>query len=152
MRACVREARRRGVLFDVGHGMASFSFPIAEAAIGEGFWPDTISSDQYRRHVGSRPQHDLAHTVSKVIAAGMPEREAFRRATLRPAEVLGLDAEIGSLRAGTCADLAVLEQAAAGDAVPLHDVDGVERHGVRWVPRLTVRAGSLAVARGDRVA
>ena len=21
----------------------------------EGFWPDTISSDQYRRHVGSRP-------------------------------------------------------------------------------------------------
>ena len=148
VRACVREARRRGVLFDVGHGMASFSFPIAEAAIGEGFWPDTISSDQYRRHVGSRPQHDLAHTVSKVIAAGMPEREAFRRATLRPAEVLGLDAEIGSLRAGTCADLAVLEQAVleqatGNDAGPLRDVDGVERPGVRWVPRLTVRAGDV---------
>ena len=70
------------------------------------------------------------------------------RATLRPAEVLGLDGEIGSLRAGTCADLAVLEQAvleqAAGDnAGPLRDVDGVERPGVRWVPRLTVRAGDV---------
>lgn len=139
VRGCVREARRRGVLFDVGHGMASFSFPVAEAAIGEGFWPDTISSDQYRRHVGSRPQHDLALTVSKVIAAGLPETEAFRRATRRPAELLGLEDEIGSLRAGTCADLTVLEQADA--AGRLRDVDGVERPGVRWVPRLTVRGG-----------
>ena len=143
VRACVREARDRGVLFDIGHGMASFSFPVAEAAIGEGFWPDTISSDQYHRHVGSDPQHDLALTVSKVIAAGMPEREAFRRATLRPAEVLGLDGEVGTLRPGTCADLAVLEQDAGGAAVPLRDVDGVERRGVRWMPRLTVRAGAV---------
>ena len=146
VRACVREARNRGVLFDIGHGMASFSFPVAEAAIGEGFWPDTISSDQYHRHVGSRPQHDLALTVSKVIAAGMPEGEAFRRATLRPAEVLGLDGEIGSLRPGTCADLVVLERAEGGDSVALRDVDGVERHGVRWEPRLTVRSGEAVAS------
>lgn len=143
VRGCVREARRRGVLFDVGHGMVSFSFPVAEAAIGEGFWPDTISSDQYRRHVGSRPQHDLALTVSKVIAAGLPETEAFRRATLRPAELLGLEDEIGSLRPGTCADLTVLEQADDAAAGRLRDVDGVERPGVRWAPRLTVRGGGV---------
>lgn len=146
VRGCVQEARRRGVLFDVGHGMMSFSFPVAEAAMGEGFWPDTISSDQYRRHVGSRPQHDLALTVSKVIAAGMPETEAFRRATLRPAALLGLEDEIGALRPGACADLTVLEQAddAAGR---LRDVDGVERPGVRWTPRLTVRGGGVVAGR-----
>ena len=143
IRDCVREARRRGVLFDVGHGMNSFSFPIAETAIEEEFWPDTISSDQYSRHVGSRPQHDLALTVSKMIAAGMPECDAFRCATLRPAELLGLDGEIGSLRAGTCADLTVLERSTEGKSCLLRDVDGVERRGVRWVPRLTVRAGEM---------
>ncbi len=143
VRECVREARRRGVLFDVGHGMISFSFPVAEAALGEGFWPDTISSDQYRRHVGSRPQHDLALTVSKVIAAGMPEAEAFRRATLRPAELLGLDGEIGALRPGMCADLTVLERSPVDGAETLRDAGGVERSGTRWVPRLTVRAGRV---------
>ena len=40
-------ARERGVLFDVGHGMASFDFPTVEAAIADGFLPDTISTDQY---------------------------------------------------------------------------------------------------------
>ncbi len=36
------------------------------------------------------PQHDLPRTMSKFIAAGMSETEVFARATLRPAELLGL--------------------------------------------------------------
>ena len=78
------------MLFDAGHGMRSFSFQIADIAIAEGFFPDTISTDQYNRHVGSDPQHDLPRTMSKFIAAGMSETEVFARATLRPAELLGL--------------------------------------------------------------
>ena len=71
----VWEARERGVLFDVGHGMASFDFSVAETAIGEGFLPDTISTDQYNRHVGSNPPHDLPRTLSKLMAAGMSEAD-----------------------------------------------------------------------------
>jgi dihydroorotase len=56
----VREARERGVLFDACHGMQSFSFRVAEAALADGFYPDTISTDQYARHVGSQPRHDRA--------------------------------------------------------------------------------------------
>lgn len=135
----VWQARERGVLFDAGHGMRSFSFPVAEAMIAEGFLPDTVSTDQYKRHVGSNPQHDLPRTISKLIAAGMEETDAFERATARPAEFLGLGGEVGTLAVGACADVSVLrwnEQAA-----PLVDVDGERRPGGCWEPVQTIRAG-----------
>ncbi len=135
------EARERGVLFDVGHGMLSFDFETAETAIASGFPPDTISTDQYKRHVGSSPQHDLPRTISKVVAAGMSEADALTRATARPAEVLGLAGEVGTLATGACADLAVLRW--NPDAVPLVDVAGVERLGGCFEPVLTVRGGQV---------
>ena len=135
------DARQRGVLFDVGHGMASFDFGVAEAAIAQGFLPDTISTDQYKRHVGSVPQHDLPRTISKLIAAGMSEADAFARATVRPAEALGLAGEVGALAPGACADLAVLRW--NPDAPPLVDVAGAQRPGRCLEPVLTVRAGRI---------
>jgi len=47
-------------------------------------------------------------TISKLIRAGMPEDEALARLTLRPAQILGMVGEIGTLAAGAHADLAVL--------------------------------------------
>ncbi|MCZ6634824.1 MAG: hypothetical protein O7G87_15590 [bacterium] len=137
----VLEARERGVLFDIGHGMASFSFPVAEAAIGQGFLPDTISTDQYNRHVDSDPPHDLPRTMSKLIAAGMSETDALVRVSARPAQYLGLAGEIGTLAPGTCADLSVLRW--NDQAPPLQDVDGIERPGGCFEPVLTVRAGKV---------
>lgn len=143
VRDSVREARERGVLFDVGHGMASFDFRIAAAAIADGFPPDTISTDQYRRHVGSAPQHDLPRTLSKLIAAGLPELEAIRAVTSRPAAVLGLAAEIGTLRPGSCADLCALRW--NPDATPLVDTEGRSRPGGCWEPVFVVRAGTIVM-------
>ena len=140
----VWKARERGVLFDVGHGMSSFDFRVAETAIARGFPPDTISTDQYRRHVGSVPQHDLPRTISKLMAAGMPETDALARATARPAEVLGLAGEAGALAQGACADLAVLRW--NPDAAPLADVSGETRPGGCWEPVLTVRSGKVVQA------
>ena len=140
VRRAVWEAKERGVLFDAGHGMRSFSFPIAEAAIAEGFYPDTVSTDQYNRHVGSDPQHDLPRTMSKFIAAGMPEAEVFERATLRPADLLGLTGEVGTLAAGACADIAILRWNENGR---LKDVQDIERQGGCWEPLSTIRAGKI---------
>jgi dihydroorotase len=137
----VRAARGRGILFDVGHGGTSFDFAVAEAALADGFAPDTISSDQYAHHVGQTPPHDLPGTISKLIAAGMPEAGAFAAATARPAEILGLGGEVGTLAAGACADLAVLRFNRA--AAPLRDVHGGERPDGRWEPVVTVRGGEL---------
>ena len=135
------DARRRGVLFDIGHGMASFVFRIAEAAIADGFLPDTISTDQYRRHVGSTPQHDLPRTISKLIASGMPELDAFDAATRRPAEILGMAGEIGSLRPGSAADLCALRW--NPHASPLVDTDGESRPGGCWEPVFVVLHGAI---------
>ena len=141
VRDSVWAARERGVLFDLGHGIASFSFETAETAIADGFYPDSLSSDFYRRHLGVEPIHDMPRTLSKLIAVGMPGSEAFARATSKPAEILRLQDEIGSLSPGSCADLAVLRW--VPDA-PVHcDSLGVERPGGCFEPTLTVRAGRV---------
>lgn len=114
---------------------------MAEVAIDQGFFPDTISTDQYRRHVGSVPQHDLPRTLSKLMAAGMPEAEVLKRVTARPAQVLGLAGEVGSLAPGACADLAVLRW--NPEALPLQDAAGEERPGGCWESVLVVRAGRV---------
>ncbi len=140
VRQAVREARGRGVLFDGCHGMQSFSFTHAEQAIAEGFYPDTISTDQYLAHVGADPPHHLPRTMSKYIAAGMPEAEVLARATARPAALLGLEGEAGTLAPGAGADLAVLQWNPDGR---LSDVLGVERPGGCWEPAATVKSGEI---------
>lgn len=137
----VSEARERGVLFDLGHGMASFSFPVAEAAIADGFLPDTISTDQYNQHLNKRPTHDLPRTMSKLIAAGMSENEVLVRTTANPAKHLGLAGEIGTLAPGSCADITVIRW--NEESSPLQDVNGIQRPGGCWEPIFTVRAGKI---------
>lgn len=141
IRDCVKDARERGVLFDIGHGMNSFAFETAEIAISDGFLPDTISTDQYARHVGSNPQHDLPRTLSKLIAAGLDETDAFTRVTQRPAEVLGLAGEVGTLAPGSCADVTILRW--NENAATLVDVEGKSRPGGCYEPVATIRAGKV---------
>jgi dihydroorotase len=135
----VCEARKRGVLFDMGHGMNSFDYGVLEVAIAEGFLPDTISTDIQRRHIGFEPPHDMPLVMSKLLAAGMPEPEVLARATFHPARALGMSDEIGTLAPGACADLAVLQW--DPDKAPLVDSVGVSRMGGRFEPVLTVRGG-----------
>lgn len=134
-------AHERGIRFDVGHGMASFSFRVAEQALAEGFLPDAISTDRYQRHLALSPRHDLPRTLSKLLAVGMTERDAFERVTTRPAAILGLGGEVGTLAPGAGADLAVLAWNPA--APPLNDTSGAERPGGVWESLLTVRAGAV---------
>lgn len=138
----VRAARERGILFDVGHGMGSFDFATAEAAIADGFPPDTISTDLQARHRGRQPPHSLPHVMAKLRAAGMPEAEVFRAVTARPAQILGMESEIGILAPGACADLTVLQW--SDEDAQLEDTHGQRRSGGCWRTVLTVRAGRIA--------
>ena len=100
------EGRKRGVIFDVGHGGGSFSWGIAVPAVKEGFLPDSISTDL---HIGSMNSgmKDMLNVLSKFLALGLPLDQVIARATSNPAREIGHD-ELGQLGVGAPADVAVL--------------------------------------------
>jgi len=102
------EARKRGVLFDLGHGGGSFIWPVAARAMRQGFVPDTISTDL---HPGSDmiPQVDMPNCISKLMALGMQLPDAIRRSTVNPARAIHRFPELGTLGIGRTADIAVFE-------------------------------------------
>ena len=137
----IRAARQQGILFDVGHGAASFDFEVATAAIADGFLPDTISTDFQVQHLGKEPAHSLPLTMSKLRAAGMETRDIFAAVTSRPAAVLQGPEQLGCLRPGAVADLVALQTSAK--PVIFSDVYGNQRQGIEWLPVCTVRAGQV---------
>jgi dihydroorotase len=85
IRPSVLAAQRRGVIFDVGHGMGSFDVEVARALLDQGFAPDTISSDVHAYATARLPD-----VMSKFLALGLSLDEVVSRATLAPARALGL--------------------------------------------------------------
>lgn len=100
---CVRDAVARGVLLDVGHGAASFSFPVAQLALQEGITPFSISTDLHVHNVNG-PVWDLATTMSKMLAVGLPLEDVVQAVTVNPANFLRLD-QYGSIAVGKQANL-----------------------------------------------
>ena len=138
--AAAREARTRGVRFDVGHGAGSFTWRTAEAALADGFRPDTISSDLHRFNIAA-PVHDLATTLSKFLLLGLSIDEVVAMATTAPATALGpAGAGLASLAVGAAADVTVL--GLEEGRFDLVDSAGTARLArLRLVPVATVRAG-----------
>ena len=104
-RPAVLAARQRGVLFDIGHGMGSFSFDVARRMLAAGFAPDTISSDIHDLNAQG-PVFDLPTTLSKFLCLGMPLVEVVRAATQHPAAAIRRP-DLGTLRPGTAGDATV---------------------------------------------
>jgi dihydroorotase len=125
-------ARERGVLFDVGHGVGSFTWRVARAALAQDFPPDTISSDIHaHNHAG--PVHDLPRTLSKLLHLGA------HLAHLAPSG-------LGTLAPGAPGDLSLLalQQGRFELTDGEHRLSGnVSEHAAqRLVARSVVRAGA----------
>jgi dihydroorotase len=104
----MHKARARGVIFDLGHGAASFWFRNAAPAIQQGFLPDTISTDLHMGNLHG-PVVDLITTMSKIRALGVPLEEVVRRTTINPARVIRRS-DLGTLSVGQVADVAVFQE------------------------------------------
>lgn len=104
----VRDAIDRGVLLDIAHGRSSFSFDVARAALADGVAPHITSSDLHI-YCADGPAFDLTTCMSKMLHVGMSFEDMLASVTSRPAAALGRADELGSLKAGTTADITVLE-------------------------------------------
>ena len=85
--ALARRTLERGVLFDIGHGSASFSFEVAERAFGEGIKPHSISTDLHAHNING-PVFDLATTASKLYSLGLSLEDVVEAVTFNPLKAL----------------------------------------------------------------
>jgi dihydroorotase len=92
IRPSVLAAQRRGVIFDVGHGMGSFDVEVARALLDQGFAPDPISCDVHAYATARLPD-----VMSKFLALGLSLDEVVSRATLAAARALGLTVQEADL-------------------------------------------------------
>jgi dihydroorotase len=134
------EGRRRGVIFDVGHGGGSFLFRVAVPLMKAGFIPDSISTDL---HIGSMNtgMKDMLNVMDKFLAMGMSLDDVVLRSTWNPAREIKRE-DLGNLSVGSPADIAVLrvEHGKFGFV----DTNGARLDGSqKLVCELTVRDGRV---------
>jgi dihydroorotase len=134
------EARKRGIIFDAGHGAGSFVWYQAVPAMKQGFHPDSISTDL---HVSSMNagMKDMLTVMSKFLIMGMPLDEVILRSTWTPAREIHRE-ELGNLSPDSPGDVAVL-RVMDGDFGYV-DVYGARMKGNRkLVCEMTVREGQV---------
>jgi dihydroorotase len=103
------EAKKRGVVFDVGHGGGSFDYTIAEAAIAGGAGPDVISSDIHVFSGNSPGMPYLTWVMSKFMNLGYTLEQVVTMATATPAKVINKMPKAGTLQVGAPGDVSLLE-------------------------------------------
>ena len=138
--AAALEAKKRGVVIDVGHGGGSFSYLVAEPAMAQGLVPDTISSDIHAYSGNSPSMPFLPNVMSKFLNLGLSLEQVVSMATERPAKIIGRVDKLGTLQIGAPADVAIMELIEG----PVEFVDTMKnvRNGDRYLkPIQVVRAG-----------
>jgi dihydroorotase len=138
-------AKKRGVIFDIGHGGGSFDYTVAEAAIAQGCPPDTISSDI---HVFSGNTPGMPYqpwVMSKFLNMGFTLEQVVAMATSVPARVIGRVPKLGTLQQGAPADLAMFE--VVEGPVQFVDTRNNKRDGKIYLKPAGAVAGGVAFGR-----
>ena len=102
----ILEARERGVIFDIGHGVGSFGFETAETMLNAGFLPDAISSDVHSLSIKG-PAYDQLVTLSKFLHLGMSIKDIIAASTTGPARAIRRP-DLGTLNPGSIGDATIL--------------------------------------------
>jgi dihydroorotase len=136
----VYEARKRGIIFDVGYGGISFTFSQAIPAVKSGFYPNSISTDL---HTGSMngSMKDQLSVMSKFIAMGMDLNNIIKASTWNPAQIIKRE-DLGHLSQGAEADVAILSIRTG--KFGFYDYKGYKIEGdKKFECEMTIRAGKI---------
>jgi dihydroorotase len=134
------EARKRGIIFDVGHGGGSFSFAQAVPAVKQGFVPDSISTDLHIESMNAGMK-SMLNVMSKFLNMGMSLDDVIACSTWHPAREIHHE-ELGHLTVGAVADVAVLRLVHGNFGFV--DSAGLRLPGDRkLVGEMTLRAGKM---------
>ena len=102
-------AKKRGVIFDVGHGGGSFDYTVAEVAIAQGVPPDTISSDIHVFSGNSPGNPYLTNVMSKFLNMGFTLEQVITMSTEMPGKVINRLPKLGTLQVGAPGDATLLD-------------------------------------------
>jgi dihydroorotase len=132
--------RKRGIIFDLGHGAGSFYWYVAVPAYQQHFYPDSVSTDLHINSMNGGMK-DMANTMSKLLNLGSSVQDVIRMSTWNPAKEIRRP-QLGNLDEGADADIAVLRL----DRGKFGFVDsaGARRAGNQMLTcELTLRAGKV---------
>ena len=136
----VWDAKKRGIIFDVGYGGASFNFTQAIPAIKAGFYPNTISTDLHTGSMNASMKNQI-DVMSKFLLMGMPLYDVIKASTWTPAQVIK-HVELGNLSEGAIADVAVLNLRAGNFG--FYDKTGYKIEGKqKFECEMTIKGGKI---------
>ncbi|MBO1513954.1 amidohydrolase/deacetylase family metallohydrolase [Metabacillus bambusae] len=119
-----KDAIQRGVHLDVGHGTASFSFRVAEAAKRHHIGLNTISTDIYRGNRMNGPVYSMANVLTKFLSLGYSLEEVIAAVTTNAANWLEKP-ELGRIEVGDVANLTLFT--VKNEPITLIDSEGDKR-------------------------
>jgi dihydroorotase len=138
--AALIEGRKRGIIFDVGHGNGSFLWRVAVPIVKSGFIPDSISTDL---HAGSMntSMKGMLTVMDKMMAIGVPLAKVVEQSTWNPAKEVQRT-ELGHLSVGAIADVTVIRMETGKFGFVDHfgtRLDGTKR----LIAELTLKDGKI---------
>ena len=139
------EAKRRGVLIDVGHGGGSFDYTVAEPAIDQGLTPDTLGSDIHAVSANTPGMPFMPWLMSKFLNMGFSLEEVIGLATVNPARVIDRVEKLGTLEIGAPGDVSILEL--VEEPVTFVDTRENERQGDRYLKPVTAVVAGVPFGR-----
>ena len=142
-------AKKRGVVFDIGHGGGSFDFTVAEAAMQQGCMPDSISSDIHASSGNSPGMPYLTWVMSKFIALGFTLEQVVQMATAVPAAISNRMPKLGTLQVGAPGDATLVELVQG--TVEFVDTRNNKRQGKMYIKPAQVVLSGVAYGRPYQV-